>query len=76
MNSTGRGNVNHILLGHLNSDQNIETTIKMYLLSFFPSDLKLQDKIKLYKSLTSDYHFLHINNLEDKLCRIKISLDK
>jgi len=74
MNSTGRGNINHILLGHLNSDQNIETTIKMYLLSFFPSDLKMQDKIKLYKSLTSDYHFLHINNLEDKVCRIKISL--
>jgi len=74
MNATTRGNINHVLLFKLNSDEAIEKTIKMYLLSFFPSHYKSVDRIKKYKELTSDHSFFHIDNLSGKikLCKIKI----
>lgn len=74
MNSIGRGNINFVLLGRLNSDETIEKVIKKYLLSYFPSDLKLQDKMKLYRELTEDYHFLMIDNINDSICRTKIEV--
>jgi hypothetical protein len=74
LNATVRGNINHVLLFRLNSDEAIEKTIKMFLLSFFPSHYKMVDKIKKYKELTSDHSFFWINNLDGKikLCKIKI----
>jgi hypothetical protein len=74
MNATTRGNINHVLLFRLNSDEAIEKTIKMYLLSFFPSHYKMVDKIKKYKELTADHSFFSINNLTGsiKLCKIEI----
>lgn len=74
MNATTRGNINHVLLFKLNSDEAIEKTVKMYLLSFFPSHYKMIDRIKKYKELTSDHSFFHIDNLNGKikLCKIKL----
>jgi len=74
MNATTRGNINHVLLFKLNSDEAIEKTIKMYLLSFFPRTYKMIDRINKYKELTSDHSFFHIDNLTGKikLCKIKL----
>jgi ABC-type lipoprotein export system ATPase subunit len=74
MNATTRGNINHVLLFKLNSDEAIEKVIKMYLLSFFPRHYKMVDRIKKYKELTSDHSFFWLNNLEGtiKLCKIKL----
>jgi len=74
MNATTRGNINHVLLFKLNSDEAIEKVIKMYLLSYFPSNIKMVDKIKKYKELTSDHSFFHLNNLLGtiKLCKINL----
>ena len=74
MNSTGRGNINYVLLGRCNSDETIEKVIKKYCLSYFPSEFKMVDKIKHYRQLVEDYHFLMIDNINDTICRIKIAL--
>ena len=74
MNSIGRGNINHIFLFKLNSDEAIEKAIKAYLLSYFPSSFKMVDKIKKYKELTDDHCFFWINNLDGIVKRSKIIL--
>lgn len=74
MNSIGRGNINHVFLFKLNSDEAIEKAIKSYLLSYFPSSFKMVDKIKKYKELTDDHCFFHINNLTGEIKRTKIKL--
>jgi hypothetical protein len=74
MNATGRTNINHVFLFKLNSDEQIEKVIKTYLLSFFPSGLKIADKIKKYKELTEDHHFIYINNLTGVTIRTKLNI--
>ena len=74
MNSIGRGNINHIFLFKLNSDEAIEKAVKAYLNSYFPSSFKMVDKIKKYKELTDDHCFFHINNLTGEIKRSKIKL--
>jgi len=72
--ATSRGNCHYVLLGRCNSDELIENVVKKYLLSYFPSELKMQDKMKLYRELTDGYHFLMIDNINDTICRIKIEI--
>jgi hypothetical protein len=74
MNSVGRTNINHIFLFKLNSDEQIEKAIKCYLQSYFPSKLKMVDKIKKYKELTDQHHFIYINNIDSKIIRTKIKI--
>jgi hypothetical protein len=74
MNATGRTNINHVFLFKLNSDEQIEKVIKTYLLSFFPTGLKMADKIKKYKELTEDHHFIYINNLTGETYRTKLNI--
>lgn len=75
LNSTGRTNINHIFLFKLNSDEQIEKAIKTYLLSFFPSKLKMVDKIKKYRELTDNHCFIYINNLTGDVIRTKINIE-
>jgi hypothetical protein len=74
MNATGRTNINHIFLFKLNSDEQIEKVIKTYLQSFFPTGLKLADKIKKYREITDDHHFIYINNLTGQTIRTKLNI--
>jgi len=73
INATGRANVNHQCLFYLNSDGRIEDTLKMFLRSYFPRSLTMDEKIGLYKELTKDHHFLWINNLENTIKRCKMT---
>lgn len=72
MNSIGRGNINHIFLFKLNSDEAIEKAVKAYLNSYFPSSFKMVDKIKKYKEMTDEHCFFWINNLTGDIKRTKI----
>jgi GTPase SAR1 family protein len=74
LNATGRTNINFVFLGRLNSDEEIEKIIKAYLTSFFPSDLKIADKIKKYKELTKNYHFIVLDNIDGNIFITKLSL--
>ena len=73
LNPTGRANVNHIILGYQNTDGKCEDTVKAFLRSYFPRYLTMDQKITLYKTLTQDHCFIHINNLENTIRRIKLT---
>jgi len=72
LSSTGRSNINYILCFKQNTETAVEDTIKCYLRSYFPKDMKLNDMITLYKELTQDHHFFLIDTLNDKCYISKI----
>lgn len=72
LSPTGRANCNHVCLFYQNTDSRCEDNIKMFLRSYFPRTLSMDEKIELYKRLTSDHHFLYINNLENTIQRCKL----
>jgi hypothetical protein len=74
MNATGRTNINHVFLFKLNSCEQIEKAVKCFLLGYFPSSMKMVDKIKKYQELTADHHFIYINNIEGTIIRTKIKI--
>jgi hypothetical protein len=72
LSCTGRANINYILCFKQNTENAIEDTIKCYLRSYFPKEMKLTEMIALYKELTNDHHFFLIDTLEDKCYLSKI----
>ena len=72
MNTAGRGNVNFVCLGKMNSDENIEKVVRMYLMSFLTG--KIDDKIREYKRLTEDHFWFMVNNLTAEVYRFKIKI--
>lgn len=72
MNTTGRGNVNFVCLGKMNSDENIEKVVRMYLMSFLKG--KIDEKIRLYKLLVEDHYWFMVDNMTGEVYRFKIAL--
>lgn len=72
LNSATRGNLNYVFLGKMNSDEQIEKTIKMYLTSYLKG--KLPDKIREYRSLTDNHYWICIDNLTGDVYRTKIEI--
>jgi hypothetical protein len=70
LNSATRGNLNYVLLGRMNSDEQIEKTVKMYLTSYL--DGKMTDKIRKYRELTENHYWIVVNNLTGEVYRTKI----
>jgi len=73
-NSIARGNINNIMLFKLNSDESIEKVIKAFLLSYYPTRMKIVDKIKKYKEDTENHHFYYIDNIAGTITLTKIKL--
>jgi len=73
LSKTIRANINIIMLGRLNNDSEIESVIKNYLVSFFPTNLYLSEKISLYRQLTDDYHWLVLNMVDNVIFRTKLA---
>jgi len=71
-NNITRGNINYVCLGYLNSDASVEQVIKAYLVSYFPSKMRLADKIKAYREMTRDHHFIVIDNIHGEVFRTKL----
>jgi GTPase SAR1 family protein len=74
LNSIGRNNVNILLFGKCNSQEGIEQILKKFIGAYFPSEMKLIDKVKYYRELTKDHCFLMLNNLEGTIQRIRLTL--
>ena len=74
LNPTCRSNINFVLLFALNNTESIEKTIKCFLRGYLPANLNYDQKIKIYKDLTADHHFLFINNLDGSIHRCKIKI--
>jgi hypothetical protein len=72
LDTTARFNVNYVFLGRTNADKEIENICKQFLASFFPSDMKMVDRIKTYKVLTSNYHFICLDNINGDVFLTKI----
>ena len=68
----GRANVNQMLLFSLNTSNRIEQTVKDYLRCYLPKTLSLDEKIELFKKMTSDHCFMHLDNLNGTLTRCKL----
>jgi dephospho-CoA kinase len=73
LNSATRGNLNYVLLGRMNSEEQIEKTIKMYLTSYLDGR-NMTEKIKNYKAMTEDHYWIVINNLDGSIYRTKLKL--
>lgn len=72
INARGRSNINYMCFFKLNTDKEIEDTIKEYLQSYMPRELRMVDKIKKYRQLTDDHYFIFLNTLDGQICRSKI----
>ena len=72
LNASGRTNINFVLLFKLNSDEQIEIVCKKFLSSFFPSKMRMIERIIEYRRLTENHHFIFLNNLtgEAAVCKI------
>jgi hypothetical protein len=75
-NNITRGNINYVFLGYLNSDASVEQVIKSYLISYFPKGMKLEDKIKSYRELTKDHHFIVIDSIHGEVFRTQLRKDQ
>jgi hypothetical protein len=71
-NKTARGNINYVFLGRLNSDAEVEKVVKEYLLSYFPRDIGLTEKIHLYRTLTDNHFFIVIDQVNGDVFRTKL----
>lgn len=69
-----RSNVNIILLGRVNNDFEAEVIVKNFLKSYFPTEMRLTEKIKQYRELTKDHRFICLNNLTDETFITKIKI--
>jgi len=72
LNSATRGNLNYVMLGRMNSEEQIEKTIKMYLSSYMKGSMV--DKIRQYKALTENHHWFVIDNLRGIIYRTKLTI--
>lgn len=77
LNKACRGNVNTVLGGAMNSDENILVFIKCYLQTFMRSKgLKHEgDQLRYYRELTKNHGFvnIHPSSGEITFCRLKIT---
>lgn len=62
-NKTARGNINFVFLGRMNSDAEIEKVIKEYLISYFPKNMNMSEKISLYREATDGHYFFVIDQV-------------
>lgn len=74
LNATGRTNINFVFLGRMNCDEEIKKVIEAYLTSYFSSDMKMVDKIKKYKEMTKNYHWIVLDNIEGNIFISKLSI--
>jgi len=69
INKLIRGNANYVLLGRLSGEESIIDTYKKFLVNY-KDELGVKhdsDIIPIYDKLTSDYKFIFLNNLKEKI---------
>jgi len=67
LSATGRSNINYILCFAQNTDSEIENTIKCFLRSYFPKNLRIPEMVALYRKLTMDHHFICVDTLDNQV---------
>lgn len=72
LNSSSRSNYNFVCLFHFNSDTEVERAVKMFLTTYFPSNMNLAQKMRMYRELTRDHCFFLVDNIEGTVTRCRI----
>jgi len=72
LSTAARGNVNFACLGYFNSDEKVEKIVRLYLTSHFKGPI--EEKIREYKRLTSDHHWIMVDNINGVVYRFKLKL--
>jgi len=49
----------------MNSSEEVERNIKSYLQGHFPTNMKMSEKIKLYRELTSNHQWLVLDQVNN-----------
>lgn len=73
MDKTARSNINFVFLGRLNSTTAIEGIIKEYLISYFPRNIRMCDKIAMYQQLTEDHYWFVLDQINGIIFRTKLT---
>lgn len=73
LNSAMRGNINIVMLGYMNSDESVEKVVRMFCYASIAGH-NIEAKIHEYKRLTSDHHWLLLNNLTGEFFRFKLRI--
>ena len=76
INKTSRGNVNFVLLGRMNSSDEIERNIKGFLQGHFPTNMKMTEKIQLYRKLTEDHCWLVLDQVNNHFFITKLTSEQ
>ena len=72
----GRSNANYVLLFKLNNAGEIETVCKDFLRGYLPKSMRMNERIIWYEEATRDHHFICIDNINNTICRCKLSPDQ
>jgi glutaredoxin-related protein len=72
VNKMARSNINFVFLGRMNSSSEIERNIKDYLQGHLPTNMKMTEKIRLYKEWTSNYQWIVLDNINGHMFLTKL----
>lgn len=73
MDKLSRGNINFVLLGRMNSSEEIERNIKSFLQGHFPTMMKMSEKIKLYRQMTENHQWLVLDQINNHFFITKLN---
>lgn len=73
MDKLSRGNINFVLLGRMNSSEEIERNIKSFLQGHFPTTMKMSEKIRLYRQLTENHQWLVLDQINNHFFITKLN---
>ena len=73
MDKLSRGNINFVFLGRMNSSEEIERNIKSFLQGHFPTNMKMSEKIKLYRQLTEGHQWLVLDQINNHFFITKLT---
>jgi len=73
---TCRSNFTFTLLFKCNSTEQCENVCKFFLRGYFPPKTVMEEKIRKFRELTEDHHFIFIDNWNGTISRCKINLDE
>ena len=73
LDKLARGNINFVFLGRMNSSEEVERNIKSYLQGHFPTNMKMSEKIKLYRQMTENHQWLVLDQINNHFFMTKLT---
>jgi hypothetical protein len=74
INASGRSNANFLAIFHQNSAGEAKRVIDTYLTAYFPTEMKVSQKIQFFMKATEGHCFFFINNLNNTCQLVKLGM--